>query len=40
MTATGTNVYFVDQLNTVVLGNALHEYFSICILTHDLTINQ
>jgi hypothetical protein len=40
MIATGTSVYFVEQLNTVVLGNALHEYFFACILTHEPTIDQ
>jgi len=32
--------YVIEQLYTVVSGNALHEYFYACILAHELTIDQ
>jgi hypothetical protein len=40
MIAVGSGMYVLKQFYTVVLGDALHQYFRTCISAHESTVDQ
>jgi len=40
MSAAGSSMYVLEQLYTIILGDALHQYFCTCIFAHESAIDQ
>jgi hypothetical protein len=38
--AAGSSVYVFQELNTIILGYALEQYFGACVFPHEFSVDQ